>query len=204
MEGGGRIVDELGGQKRHQNKLFCGKCGPQIFTRGPQRNVPGPGTFTSGPHFFMSGPHFFTRRPQRNVPGPGTFTSGPQRKMIMPEIKGSTLFSLHPPPETTPPSPLTLHHSPFTTHQNPVQVVQHISIAHFRLFSLVFFCFLLFLKARFSGPMASGCLSQSGMRKFTTSCSTVMVKGPSSWRSRRPSTPTSAWRASSTSMWRVR
>ena len=106
--------------------------------------------------------------------------------------------------DTILPPPSTRNHSPFTTHQNPVQVVQHISIAHFRLFSLVFFCFLLFLKARFSGPMASGCLSQSGMRKFTTSCSTVMVKGPSSWRSRRPSTPTSAWRASSTSMWRVR
>ncbi len=103
----------FGGQKRNQNKLFCGKCGPQIFTRGPQRNVPGPGTFMSGPHFFMSGPHFFTRSPQRNVPGPGIFFERPsERKMIMPEIKGSSLF---------------FHKKPLTLHPTLVQVVQGFS-----------------------------------------------------------------------------
>ena len=74
------------------------------------------------------------------------------------------LFSLHPPPSTLHPSPFTLHPSPFTTHQNLVQVVQHISVAHFRLFFPVFFCFLLFLKARFSGPILTGCLPCIGLR----------------------------------------
>ena len=70
--------------------------------------------------------------------------------LLPPQVR--QLFSHHPPPSTT--------HLP----PAPVQVVQHISVAHFRLFSPVFFCFLLFLKARFSGPISTGCLPCTGLR----------------------------------------
>ena len=172
------------------------------FHERPAEKCPRAWDIHERPAFFHERPAFFHEKAAEKCPRAWDIHERPAEKNDHARNQG--LDTILPPPSTRNHSPLTLHHSPFTTHQNPVQVVQHISIAQFRLFSLVFFCFLLFLKARFSGPMASGCLSQSGMRKFTTSCSTVMVKGPSSWRSRRPSTPTSAWRASSTSMWRVR
>ncbi len=133
VEGGGRIVDELGGAEEKSKQVVLRKMRAADFHERPAEKCPRAWDIHERPAFFHERPAFFYERPAEKCPRAWDFYERPaERKMIMPEIKGSSLFSFHPPPSTKYPPPFSLHLPPSTKkplalHPTLVQVVQGFS-----------------------------------------------------------------------------
>ena len=122
VEGGGRIVDELGGAEEKSKQVVLRKMRAADFHERPAEKCPRAWDIHERPAFFHERPAFFHEKAAEKCPRAWDIHERPAEKNDHARNQG--LDTILPPPSNLHQKPLTLHPPPETTHPSPLTKIR--------------------------------------------------------------------------------